>query len=193
MDCLRDLYVRAGARNSPALAPSVYCDDVQLARMDNGRYFMATVDAGKHTFRSNDPQSGILLDMKPGEQYFVRVEIATGFMKGHGRLVLMSREQASYELESTKLKPLEADKVADKGRVSLDVAHPQAVAPVAKAPTPAVAPVQPAPTAPVAQEHPATSVTISDGGASASSMSGDQVSLGEAARRARAKKQQPQQ
>src|ERR1700757_2575745 len=59
-----------------ALAPSVYCDDVQLARMDNGRYFTATIDPGKHTFRSNDPQSGIALDAKAGEQYFIRVEIA---------------------------------------------------------------------------------------------------------------------
>lgn len=126
-----------------ALAPSVYCDDNQLARMDNGRYFMATVDPGKHTFRSNDPQSGILLDMKPGEQYFIRVEIATGFMKGHGRLNLMSREQASYELVSTKLKPLDADKVVAKGMVSVEEAHPQA-APVATAPA-AVAPPMPIP------------------------------------------------
>src|SRR5919204_2688227 len=78
-----------------ALAPSVYCDDVELARMENGRYFMATLEPGKHTFRSNDPQSGVVLEMKAGEQYYMRVEIATGFMKGHGRLVLMPREQAS--------------------------------------------------------------------------------------------------
>jgi hypothetical protein len=33
-----------------ALAPSVYCDDVQLARMENGRYFATTVEPGKHIF-----------------------------------------------------------------------------------------------------------------------------------------------
>ncbi len=172
-----------------ALAPSVYCDDTQLARMDNGRYFMVTIDPAKHTFRSNDPQSGILLDAKPGEQYFIRVEIATGFMKGHGRLVLMSREQASYELVSTKLKPLDADKVADKERVSVEVAHPKAPTPGAKA----VAPVEAVPKAapPTVGDHPVTGVTISDGGSNPSSMSGDGTSLGEAARRAREKKQQP--
>ena len=114
-----------------ALAPSVYCDDVELARMENGRYFMATLEPGKHTFRSNDPQSGVVLEMKPGEQYYMRVEIATGLMKGHGRLVLMPREQAGYELVSTKLKPLDASKVADKERVSVEEAHPQAAAPAA--------------------------------------------------------------
>src|ERR1700751_2543717 len=133
-----------------ALAPSVYCDDVELARMENGRYFMATLEPGKHTFRSNDPQSGVVLEMKPGEQYYMRVEIATGFMKGHGRLVLMAREQASYELVSTKLKPLDGNKVADKQRVSVEEAHPQA-APAAAAPAKAVEPAQAAiPAAPTA-------------------------------------------
>jgi hypothetical protein len=175
-----------------ALAPSVYCDDNQLARMDNGRYFMATVDPGKHTFRSNDPQSGILLDMKPGEQYFIRVEIATGFMKGHGRLTLMSREQASYELVSSKLKPLDADKVVAKDIVSVEVAHPQAAPPVKAAPAAVEAAPKPAPPAP--ELRPAGSVTINDGGSGSSSLSGEQISLGEAARRAREKKrQQPQQ
>lgn len=103
-----------------ALAPSVYCDEVQLARMDNGRYFAAMVEPGKHTFRSNDSQSGIELDTKAGQEYFVRVEIATGFAKGHGRLILMSPEQGSYELKSKKLKPLDASKVMDKTRVSLE-------------------------------------------------------------------------
>ena len=65
-----------------ALEPSVYCDDAQLARMSNGRYFTVKVDPGKHTFHSNDKQSGIELDAKAGQEYFIRLEIATGFMKG---------------------------------------------------------------------------------------------------------------
>jgi len=181
-----------------ALAPSVYCDDVELARMENGRYFMATLEPGKHTFRSNDPQSGVVLEMKAGEQYYMRVEIATGFMKGHGRLVLMPREQASYELVSTKLKPLDTNKVADKERVSVEEAHPQAAAPAAApskpveaAPTAAV-PAAPMASTPAAEQHPVTSAIVNDGGASASGMIGDQVSLGDAARQARQKKQQQQ-
>lgn len=101
-----------------ALSPSVYCDEVQLARMDNGRYFVAQLDPGKHTLRSNDSQSGVELDVKAGEKYFARVEIATGFMKGHGRLSLVAAEQGMYDLKSKKLKPLDADKILDKARVS---------------------------------------------------------------------------
>jgi hypothetical protein len=99
-----------------ALSPSVYCDEAELARMENGRYFTVKLDPGKHSFRSNDKQSGVDLDMKTGQSYFMRVEIATGFMKGHGRLILMAGEQAGYELK--QLKPLDDNKVLDKAKVS---------------------------------------------------------------------------
>jgi hypothetical protein len=106
-----------------ALAPSVYCDEAELARMENGRYFSVKLDPGKHNFRSNDKQSGIELDVKAGQEYFVRVEIATGFAKGHGRLVLMSAEQGGYELKSSKLKPLDSNKVLNATLVSVDDVH----------------------------------------------------------------------
>ena len=100
-----------------ALSPSVYCDENELARMENGRYFAVTLAPGQHVFRSNDKQAGINLDLKPGEKYYVRVEIATGLMKGHGRLVSVAPEQGSYEIKN--LKPLDSDKVKDTQHVSL--------------------------------------------------------------------------
>jgi hypothetical protein len=33
------------------VSPSVYCDEVQLARMENGRYFVVTLAPGKHVFQ----------------------------------------------------------------------------------------------------------------------------------------------
>jgi hypothetical protein len=165
------------------LSPSVYCDDVQLARMENGRYFSVAVDAGKHLFRSNDTQSGVELDAKAGQQYFIRLEIAAGMMKGHGRLILTAPEQARYELQSNKLKPLDAGKVVDKDRVSTEEAKLDA----APAPAPAAAPkpqIVPASATPQAVHG----VTLSGGGEGASSLTSDQTSLGEAARQARHKK-----
>ena len=111
-----------------ALSPSVYCDGVQLARMENGRYFSVKVDPGKHTFTSNDKQSGIDLDLKAREEYYIRVELAAGFAKGHGRLILMSKEQGGYELKSDKLKPLDPDKIADKNSVPAEQPHLQPTA-----------------------------------------------------------------
>jgi hypothetical protein len=98
-----------------ALAPSVYCDETELARMENGRFFVAKLSPGKHVFRSNDKQAGIDVDLKGAQDYYIRVELATGFMKGHGRLISVAPEQGSYEIK--KLKPLEADKVKDAQRV----------------------------------------------------------------------------
>lgn len=106
-----------------ALSPSVYCDEVQLARMDNGRYFTVKLPPGKHAFRSNDKQSGLELDLKAGQPYFIRVEIAPGFMKGHGRLIQMTAEQGSYELKSKKLLPLDASKAVDRTLVSVEQAQ----------------------------------------------------------------------
>jgi hypothetical protein len=103
-----------------ALAPSVYCDEAELARMQNGRYFTVNLAPGKHTFRSNDKQSGVEVDLKPGQEYFLRVELVAGFMKGHGRVVAVVPEQARFELKAKNLKPLDADKVTDKERVSIE-------------------------------------------------------------------------
>ena len=194
-----------------ALAPSVFCDDVQLARMENGRYFTTIVDPGKHIFRSNDEQSGIVLQAVAGQQYFIRVDIAAGFMKGHGRLTMMDSQQGMYELTSDKLKPLDASKVMDKDRVSLEVAHPQPATQAAQtAPAQAGGSVAvPAGTSVVSTTNNAAATssasqsaaqpsstqavvqntTVTTGGVSPSSTSGDQTSLGDAARLARQKKQ----
>lgn len=99
-----------------ALSPSVYCDETELARMENGRFFVVKLAPGKHVFRSNDKQAGVDVELKPGQEYYIRVELATGMMKGHGRLVAVAAEQGSYEIK--KLKPLDQDKVKDTQHVA---------------------------------------------------------------------------
>ena len=98
-----------------ALEPSVFCDDQELARMDNGRYFGVKLDPGKHTCRTGDKQTGFEFEAKPGQEYYARVSIEAGFWKGHGRLTLLAPEQGAFELK--KVKPLSAAKVKDKSRV----------------------------------------------------------------------------
>ncbi len=162
-----------------ALAPSVYCDETQLARMENGRYFTVKVDPGKHIFRSNDAQSGIALEVKAGQEYFIRVEIATGFLKGHGRLILTSAEQGRYEVKYT-LRPLDSDKVADTARVSVEEAKFDTPLPAAP----------PAPQTQTQNMHlptddpPVSEVVLSDSPVGTDPL----MSVGEAARQARQKK-----
>jgi hypothetical protein len=165
-----------------ALAPSVFCDQAQLARMENGRYFSVKVDPGSHAFRSNDEQSGVVLDAQPGQDYFIRVEIAAGMLKGHGRLTLTAPEQGRYELQSSKLKPLDADKVVDHERVSVEEAKFEAAVKASTSTSSQPAPkVSAAP--PTSNEEPVREVTLSDQAASDT-----QTSLADASRQARQKK-----
>lgn len=92
-----------------ALKPSVYDNESELARMENGRFFVAELTEGKHLVRSNDKQAGIALDVTPGQTYFVRVELVAGMMKGHGRVVLVPSEQGKFEV--VKLKYLDRDDI----------------------------------------------------------------------------------
>ena len=103
-----------------ALSPSVFCDERELARMENGKFFVAKLPSGSHVFHSNDKQAGIDVELKSGQNYYIRVEIARGMMKGHGRLILVAPEQGTYEIE--KLKPLDRDKVKDSEHVVATVA-----------------------------------------------------------------------
>ena len=100
-----------------ALEPSVFCDDKELARMDNGRYFGVTLTPGKHICSMGDKQTGFEVDVKAGEQYYARVTIDVGFWKGRGRLTLMRKEQGAFELKKVEL--LSANKVKDRSLVTV--------------------------------------------------------------------------
>src|SRR5436305_9446011 len=92
-----------------ALAPSVFCDDFELARMTNGRFLVAKFAAGKHLFRSNDNQEGMDLDLKGGQDYYIRMDVGPSTMKG--LLVLVAPDEAGDEIK--KLKPLDAANIKD--------------------------------------------------------------------------------
>ena len=100
-----------------ALEPSVYCDDKELARMDNGRFFGVTLDPGVHTCRMGDKQTGFELDMKAGQSYYAKVTLEAGFWKGHGRLTFIQPEQGAFEIKKTK--PLGTSKIKDRSLVTI--------------------------------------------------------------------------
>ena len=109
---------RYKAWTGSALEPPIMLDDVKIAQMDNGAYFRLKLVAGKHTFQSNDKQAGLVLDLKTGEEYYVRMDIAEGVWKGKGRLVIVPKEQGTFELQ--KLKPLKKEKILDASKVFTD-------------------------------------------------------------------------
>ena len=100
-----------------SLEPTVYCDEKELARMDNGRYFGVTLSPGKHVCRMGDKQTGFEIEVKGDETYYGKVSIEAGFWKGHGRLTLVQPEQGGFELKKVKL--LGASKVKNRDLVTL--------------------------------------------------------------------------
>lgn len=92
-----------------ALEPSVFVDETELARMDNGRYFAIKLKPGKHIIRMTDDKKGYAIDMGPGQTYFFRVGLEMGMFKGHGKITLDDRERAVEEIK--KLKFLGQDKI----------------------------------------------------------------------------------
>ena len=92
-----------------ALEPSVFVDETELARMDNGRYFAIKLKPGKHIIRMTDDKKGYAIDMGPGQTYFFRIGMEMGMWKGHGKITLDDRERAVEEIK--KLKFIGQDKV----------------------------------------------------------------------------------
>ena len=66
--------------------------------MHNGDSLKFSVKPGNHRIYSTDKSTGIDLAVKPGETYYVRVDILVGFWKGHGGVTLVDPQQGKYEL-----------------------------------------------------------------------------------------------
>lgn len=92
-----------------ALEPSVFVDDIELARMDNGRYFALKLKPGKHIVHMTDDKKGYAVDMGPGQTYFFRIGLEMGMFKGHGKITLDDAERATAEIK--KLKFIGKDKI----------------------------------------------------------------------------------
>lgn len=92
-----------------ALEPSVFVDDIELARMDNGRYFAFKMKPGKHIVHMTDDKKGYAIDMGPGQTYYFRVGLEAGMWKGKGKITLDDAERAMKEIK--KLKFLGQDKI----------------------------------------------------------------------------------
>src|ERR1700678_2206475 len=56
------------------------------------------VAPGEHRLYSNDKSTGIELDAKAGQTYYVRIDIQVGAWKGHGAVTLVDPQQGKYEV-----------------------------------------------------------------------------------------------
>jgi hypothetical protein len=92
------------------IRPSIYVDEKDVVRLQSGRY--VALAPGKHSFRSTDKQSQIDVELKAGQEYYIRIDIAPGMWKGHGRLTLVQPEQGAGELK--QMKPVDEGMIKDR-------------------------------------------------------------------------------
>jgi hypothetical protein len=91
-------FYRAKRFQGSAIKPSVFVDDAAVGNLHNGDSLKFSLKPGKHRIYSTDKSTGIDLEVKPGETYYVRVDILVGFWKGHGGVTLVDPQQGKYEL-----------------------------------------------------------------------------------------------
>jgi len=90
-----------------AVRIGIFVDGTMAVNLVNGRWTSIQLPAGHHVIKPKDDQSGIEIDMEPGQSYYVRSGWGEqGFFHGaHKNIMLMMKEQANYEIK--QLKPLD--------------------------------------------------------------------------------------
>lgn len=116
---------RPGKLLGKALEPAVFCDGVELARMDNGRYFVVLLEPGEHRIHMTQDKKRIDLRLAAGEVAFVRMKIEMGMMKGRGEIDRRNNGDAANDLK--KLEPLGLDKFKDTKLTVADKAQAEAL------------------------------------------------------------------
>ena len=89
---------------SNAKPPSLFCDGMELARIQNGTYFQISVPAGLHNCTVESLQRPIIeVNVLAGQVAYLHVEIQPGF-KNHA--VLANTTVSEYDKQQAKLKPI---------------------------------------------------------------------------------------
>jgi len=103
LDAKGRIYVyRYLAIQGKAVRPSIFVDEKDVARLQSGRGVVLALEPGQHILRSGDKQSQIVLDVKAGRAYYIRIDIAGGSWSWKafaniGRLTLILPEQGVGE------------------------------------------------------------------------------------------------
>lgn len=91
------------------MKPSVFVDDARVGHLHNGDSFKISVAPGNHSIYSTDKATGMELDAKAGETYYVRIDIKVGFFKGHGGVTLVDPQEGKYEAAQAAHQEANAD------------------------------------------------------------------------------------
>jgi hypothetical protein len=84
------------------LKPSVYKDKVRLARIEDGSYLAIIVGPGRHAFHMHN-KAGVEVELKGGQECYLRVEVVPGFPKGRGEIRRAKAEDGAAAIKKLRL------------------------------------------------------------------------------------------
>ncbi|HEX8373508.1 MAG TPA: hypothetical protein VF585_12055, partial [Chthoniobacterales bacterium] len=84
-------------------------DGKDLANISNGKVFISPLSPGHYIFEMDDKKSGTAVDVKPGDDVYLRSEMVPRFWKGGGKLTHVAPQQGGYE--ATRLDLLEPKRI----------------------------------------------------------------------------------
>jgi hypothetical protein len=101
-----------------ALTPTVMVNGAETARLDNGRFFVVTLPAGKFKIESSMKHDPLEVEVAPGKTQYFEMVILAGTWKGGGRLIPTAEADAKDQVK--KLKALDKKWVVSD-KVSLEL------------------------------------------------------------------------
>ena len=101
-----------------ALAPTIYVDDIRVARVGNARRVTIRLSPGPHAVHSDDKDSVIRFEAKAGQEYYIRIDEVPGKWKGHGMINLVMPEEGMPQFEHEQ--PVELDRRYAKDMIEKD-------------------------------------------------------------------------
>jgi hypothetical protein len=57
-----------------AISPSIYVDGIELQRLRNGTFFVASLPIGEHMITAGRSEVGLFVDFEPDAQYYFRMD-----------------------------------------------------------------------------------------------------------------------
>jgi Protein of unknown function (DUF2846) len=85
-----------------AYKPFIYIGDIEITRLKNGEGVQVIVSPGSHRLYSNDKSTGVDLDAKAGQTYYVRMDMKRG-LPWHGAVTLIDPQEGKFEFTKQPL------------------------------------------------------------------------------------------
>lgn len=101
----RIVFYRPKRYMGSGLTPSIYVNGEQVARLDNGRYFVVSLPPGTYKIESSMKHDPLELELKEGKVQFLEMVILVGNWRGGGRLIPTGQDDGANAIK--KLKPLD--------------------------------------------------------------------------------------